>query len=422
MAQVKILHAADLHVDSPLRGLPEYDGAPTEEVRQATRSTFTRLVDEAVERRVDLVVLAGDLYDGTWKDYNTGLFVVKEFARLHDEGIPVAVAYGNHDAESKITTRLRLPPNVHVFGSAHAESRAYDDIGVVAHGQSYATPRITEDLSSSYPPAVGGMVNVGVLHTCFDGTLGHAPYAPCTVDSLRSRGYDYWALGHVHKRRVVLEDPVVVFPGNLQGRHVGETGPKGATLVVFDDGEPSTELVVLDTVRWEECEVDATGSDLDGCLDRCRDSLAALATGEVDILAVRVSLTGVTDFDRTLRDNHAHLTNEVRALALDVGVAQVWVEKVVVETEPHSDFRPWSGEGVAAEIGRVLADVREKLPELVESREGPFAAIAALRSKLRAAAPAESEELDEEELAKALEDAASILASRLVTEGSPDAN
>ncbi|MHB2029764.1 MAG: DNA repair exonuclease, partial [Acidimicrobiales bacterium] len=101
MAEITILHAADLHVDSPLRGLPEYDGAPVEAVRRATRNTFVRLVDEAVDRKVDLLLLAGDLYDGTWKDYNTGLFVVKEFARLHEEGIPVVVVHGNHDAESK---------------------------------------------------------------------------------------------------------------------------------------------------------------------------------------------------------------------------------------------------------------------------------------------------------------------------------
>ncbi|EQD80584.1 Metallophosphoesterase, partial [mine drainage metagenome] len=164
-------------------------------------------------------------------------------------GIPVVIVYGNHDAESQLTRRLRLPPNTTVLSSTKPETHIFSDLGVAVHGQSYATRAIGADLSLAYPKADPGLVNIGMLHTCFDGSLGHDPYAPCSLAGLRSKGYDYWALGHVHDHRVVCEDPMVVFPGNLQGRHIRETGPKGATLVNFVDHEPSIEQLTFDIVR-----------------------------------------------------------------------------------------------------------------------------------------------------------------------------
>ncbi|MCB1796433.1 MAG: DNA repair exonuclease, partial [Candidatus Competibacteraceae bacterium] len=108
---MRFLHAADLHLDSPLRGLDRYEGAPVDEVRGATRRAFENLIAVARRERVDLVVIAGDLYDGDWPDYNTGLFFIKGVAQLAEEGIPVAIVRGNHDAASRLTKALRLPAN-----------------------------------------------------------------------------------------------------------------------------------------------------------------------------------------------------------------------------------------------------------------------------------------------------------------------
>jgi DNA repair exonuclease SbcCD nuclease subunit len=405
-----------------MRGLVHYDGAPTEAVRSATRTAFENLVDFAVERKVHLVAIAGDLYDGSWRDYNTGLFIVKGLVRLHEEGIRVVLLYGNHDAESKITNKLRLPPNTKDFGSGSPQTHVLDDLGVAVHGQSYPSPHVTDDIAAAYPQARSGVANIGMLHTCYDGTLGHAQYAPCKADDLRSKGYDYWALGHIHKRQVLSEDPFVVFPGNLQGRDVGETGPKGATLVTFDDGVVTLDPVVLDAVRWARCEVDVTGAAFDDCLDLCRNALLDLAKGGSDTYAVRVVLTGPTEADGILRSKHEHLTAEIRSIGIEVGAADLWIEKVALSTVPPAGVDSLVGEGLAGEIGQVLLDVKTRLPGLLQVGDGELDSIGKLRAKLRAAVPEVEGVLDDDALASALDDAAQILVTRLGDGGVTDAD
>ncbi len=424
MDELRVLHAADLHVDSPMRGLVAYDGAPVDEIRAATRTALRALVAEAVDRRVHLVLLAGDLYDGSWRDYNTGLFVVSQLAELHDADIPVAIVYGNHDAESQLTKRLRLPPNTTVLSSARPETHVFSELGVAVHGQSYATRAIEADLSLAYPSADPGLVNIGMLHTCFDGSLGHDPYAPCTLAGLRSRGYDYWALGHVHHHTIVCEDPMIVFPGNLQGRQIRETGPKGASLVTFVDHEPSLEQLTFDLVRWERCRVDLSGAgSLDECLARCREKLLDVVGTEAATYAIRVELHGPTTVSSLLRSKSEQVANEVRALALTLGGADVWIEKVVVATTPPAGRRALEGEGVAGEIGRVLAELKGNVSALTASDGSQIATISALRSQLRAAGGTDlGDALDDADVTAALDDAAELLATLLGAVGTEHEN
>ncbi|HEV7786627.1 MAG TPA: DNA repair exonuclease, partial [Thermoanaerobaculia bacterium] len=256
----RFLHAADVHLDSPLRGLERYEGAPVEEIRGATRKAFVNLVDLAIHEEVAFLLLAGDLYDGDWRDYNTGLFFIAQMRRLEAAGIPVFVVAGNHDAASQITKVLRPPANVRMLGTKKPETVRLEEIGAAIHGQGFAAASVKEDLSAGYPTADPFLFNVGLLHTSLDGRPGYASYAPCTVAGLRSRGYQYWALGHVHEREEVSRDPWIVFPGVLQGRHVRETGAKGATLVTVGDREVvSVEAHELDVMRWAVCTADATG-------------------------------------------------------------------------------------------------------------------------------------------------------------------
>ena len=415
MDELRVLHAADLHVDSPMRGLVAYDGAPVDEIRAATRTAMRALVSEAIDRQVHLLLLAGDLYDGGWRDFNTGLFVVSQLAELHESGIPVVIVYGNHDAESQLTRRLRLPPNTTVLSSTKPETHIFSDLGVAVHGQSYATRAIEADLSLAYPKADPGLVNIGMLHTCFDGSLGHDPYAPCSLAGLRSKGYDYWALGHVHDHRVVCEDPMVVFPGNLQGRHIRETGPKGATLVNFVDHEASIEQLTFDIVRWERCRVDVTEArSLDECLARCREELLALSGTGSMTYAVRVELAGPSSLNGRLRATTEQITNEVRALSLSLDGSDVWIEKVVVATTPLTGRPVLEADGVAGEIRQVLADLKANVSMLASDDGSRIPSLAALRSQLRAASSADLDDvLDDAEIALALDDAAELLATLL---------
>nr|WP_210424640.1 DNA repair exonuclease [Marichromatium bheemlicum] len=331
------MHAADIHLDSPLQGLERYPGAPLEALRGATRRALVNLVELALAESVELLLIAGDLYDGDWRDYNTGLFFITQMQRLRAAGIPVCLIAGNHDAASQITRVLRLPDNVHVFATDRPETRVFDSLGLAVHGQGFATRAVTTDLSRNYPPPVAGLFNIGLLHTALEGRSGHARYAPCRLEALRQHGYDYWALGHVHTREVLAEAPWVVFPGNLQGRHIRECGAKGATLVTFDhDHRVSLQHRALDVVRWARVEV-----ALDGCDDldvvHARIDQALARTGEQAegrTLALRLELTGTTGLDAQLRAEYEHLVNECRGLAGAHG-HRLWLEQVRVETRPE---------------------------------------------------------------------------------------
>jgi exonuclease SbcD len=388
----KFLHAADLHLDSPLRGLERYEGAPVDEIRGATRRALQNLIALAIEERVAFVLLSGDLYDGDWRDYSTGLFFTGQMARLQDAGIPAFVVAGNHDAASQITRVLRPPENVHIFSSRVPETAVLEDLGVALHGQGFATRSVTEDLSQRYPGRIPGMLNIGLLHTSLDGRAGHEPYAPCTVDGLRTRGYDYWALGHVHKREVVSDDPWIVFPGNTQGRHARETGTKGCELVSVEDGQIQvTAPQSLDVVRWVNRPLDVRdATSMDAVLDATGQVFRALVgDAEGRIVAARLTLTGICGAHVRLQAERTRLLNECRALANAVGAGTLWLEKVAVDTRTSEPQERPLGHNDAFEgllsavreleldatrlsaIGAEFSDLRGKLPpELVTGEDG----------------------------------------------------
>ena len=338
MTSFRFLHTADIHLDSPLLGLVRQEGTAAERIRNATREAFEGLIERAVEEQVSFLVIAGDLYDGNWRDYKTGLYFVRQMGRLREAGIPVYLLYGNHDAESQITRRLTLPDNVHVFGTRQPESFRIDDLDVVLHGQSYRRRDVSENLAQSYPQPVVGAFNIGVLHTGLGGMGGHANYAPCSLDDLINKGYDYWALGHVHRAQVLHERPRIVFPGNLQGRHVREDGAKGAYLVAVENNQVAQTLSVhTDVVRWAVLHVSLDkASSVDDAVERMRgtieDAVVSIADGR--LLACRIELRGRTEAHGPLLAAEARLLAEARACAQGIGDDAAWVEKVVVATDP----------------------------------------------------------------------------------------
>lgn len=337
---LKLAHAADIHLDSPLRGLDRYDGAPSDDLRIATRRAFVNLVDYCLEERVDGLLLAGDVYDGDWQDFNTGLFFVKQLARLREAGIPVWAVLGNHDAASVITRRLRLPDNVKILSHRSAETVVDERLGLAVHGQSYPKKDVGEDLASSYPDALAGLLNVGLLHTALAGRPDHAPYAPTTPDRLASKGYAYWALGHVHRAEVVSRDPWIVFPGNLQGRSIRETGEKGFFVVSVDGSDViGVESVPSDVARWHDLPVDVSSArNLDDAIFLVQRALSgAVDASGARLVAARVRLTGRGPVHGALVRDVPALQAEVRGAAADAG-GEVWVEKVLVQTLPDVDL------------------------------------------------------------------------------------
>jgi len=298
---------------------------------------------------------------------------------------------GNHDAASKLTAHLSLPDNVRELSHKKPESFVLEQLGVAVHGQGFDTREETSDLSLRYPEPKRGLFNVGLLHTALEGRVGHAPYAPCRLSALIDRGYDYFALGHVHTREILSEAPWIVFPGNLQGRHARETGPKGASLVTVEaERVRSVEHRPLDAVRWQVAEAEVSGErTFDGVLERVRESLAAaVAQSDGRMSAVRVRIHGASAAHEQLAARLDRLTEEIRAVTLDLP-SEAWLEKVELSTRPLServDLREREdaigellrGLGKLAcddaallELAAELSDLKRKLPS--ELREGPDA-------------------------------------------------
>lgn len=336
MPTYKFLHAADIHLDSPLRGLSRYEGVPVEEIRLATRAALNNLVDTAIAEEVAFVIIAGDLYDGDWPHFGTGLFFCAAMGRLDKAGIDVFLLYGNHDAESVLTKKLPLPKNVHAFSTRRAGTFTHQTTSAVLHGWSYREKDTRDNLAAAYPAAQPGRLNIGILHTALAGRPPHAPYAPCTPQELAAKGYDYWALGHVHDFELASQEPMIVFPGNLQGRNIREVGPKGAVLVTVQD-DRIVELparIALDAVRWARADIDVAGIETEDGLHRLlQDRLAQLHEDQAKgrPLMVRVTLAGETSLHGDLSRRREALREEVRGIAAAIS-DQLWIEKVQLRT------------------------------------------------------------------------------------------
>ncbi len=328
------LHTADLHLGSPLLGLSVKDPEIARRFASASREAFRALIDQAISANVAFAVIAGDIYDGEWKDNTVGLFFNREISRLTREGIPVYVVKGNHDAESVVTKTMPKPEGVTVFGSRKAETHRLEHLKVAVHGWSYEDRATAADFSLRYPAAVPGWFNIGVLHSSCEGKSAHATYAPCSVQELAAHEYQYWALGHIHEHRVLSRDPWIVYPGNLQGRSVRECGAKGAVIVEVRDGEVRTvERVIVDSARWAAIAVDvsslATSAEIAAALRR--EAEGAIADLGERLLALRITITGETPLHDRLRAAGGTLRDELQAVLHHVH-EDTWLEKLEVRT------------------------------------------------------------------------------------------
>lgn len=417
---LKFLHAADIHLDSPRSGLERDETAPVEEIRQAPRRALKNLVQCALDERVDLLLIAGDLYDGDWKDFRTGLFFVEQMARLREATIPVFVIAGNHDAKNRMTKSLSPPDNVRFLSEERPETVVLDDLGVAIHGQGFAQAAVIEDLSALYPAPIRGLFNIGLLHTCATKSGEHERYAPCTLDGLAAKHYQYWALGHIHKREVLATEPHVVFPGNLQGRNIRESGAKGCCLVTVDDRENvAVDFRPLDVFRWERCRIDAAGAEHgDDVVARVEQGLSELVC-ECDgrPLAVRVELTGATRAHRELAADPRRWQSEIQAQAAQFGEGQVWIERVERRTSAAADAAALLADGPLAELDAYLNEL--------QADDAALAELAAELTPLQDRLPQELKERtdlrpldDAARVREWLEDARQILIHRLTNRGS----
>lgn len=330
------IHAADLHLGSPLTGLAMKDEAVARAFAHASRDAFSELVARALSEKVAFLLIAGDVYDGDWKDMSIGLFFNRELAKLDRAGIAVFFIRGNHDAESEITRAVALPAGIREFSSRKAETKKLPELKVAIHGRSFADRVAQENYALAYPSAEAGWFNIGMLHTSLEGNAAHATYAPCSRQDLIGRGYDYWALGHIHEQQVVHENPWIVYSGNLQGRSVRECGPKGALLVTVDDGRVADlRPLVLDKARWLHETIDVSQlADEHAIFEAVQKAVAPpLADAEGRLTAVRITLAGETPLHGTLKSRASVLRDDVQARLHHLS-EDAWLESLKIATQP----------------------------------------------------------------------------------------
>lgn len=379
---MKFLHAADIHLDSPLLNLSMWEKEQIDRIRHATRDAFEGLIDLAIEQRVAFLILAGDLYDQDNPNMQIALFLRNQLKRLDKEGIRVVIAKGNHDSANKITSALDLPNNTTVLDSKKPQTLVFPEWEVSITGQSFQEGPITDNLVLSYPKATSGLFNIGVLHTSLSGSTDHDVYAPCSLSDLTSRHYQYWALGHIHKRALLSENPWIVYPGNLQGRHAKETGPKGAMLVEYEGTSVlSADFMPLDVVRWQQVEVDLSGRESVGDLvEALRGALSGATRGsEGRPVAVRILLSGETPFLPLLEQKPEFLRQTVLELADEISEDGLWIEKIKNMTTLPDQKKKGSGPEPNDDLLTIMREVAQDTTSLI-----PFLSdeLGALRAKL----------------------------------------
>lgn len=357
----RFIHTADIHLDSPLRSLAMRDPEIAEMIGNATRQAFMATVQHCLDEQVDALMIAGDLYDGDLRSMKTAVFFGIQMRRLTEAGIRVFVIRGNHDAESVITKHLSLPDGVHLF-TGRAEIIRIEDKDVAVHGISFAQPHAPESLLPKFKPPLPDCTNIGLLHTSLAGTQGHDTYSPCSLADLTAHGFDYWGLGHIHKRQVHAETPcAVVMPGIPQGRDIGEAGPKSVTLATIgDDSSITLEECSTSIVQFERVTVDV--SDLAAWSDVLVALEAALGTTRdatrSESLVARLEITGATPIASLLRRDADVLLEEARQIA--GSLRQTAIETVSMGLSAPSAAIGAPGNDPIAELRLLISD--EVLP------------------------------------------------------------
>jgi exonuclease SbcD len=412
----RFVHAADIHLDSPLKSLVLRDPQLAELIGNATRRAFAGIVDLCLTEQVDALLLAGDLYDGEQTSMKTARFLAEQIRQLHGAGIRVFVIRGNHDALSRITKELTFPDSVTVFGGradAISIDRPKGAFPVAIHGISFARPHVLESLLPRYKSPLGDTVNIGLMHTSLGGSTEHDDYAPCSPAALDESGFDYWALGHIHKRSVASGRNTVVMAGMPQGRDINEAGPKSVSLVtIADDRSIHVEERITSVAQFETIPIDLTGIEewpvmvevMTKAIQQRRISVPS------EHMVARLRLSGATSLAWRLRYDHDLLHTEAADRAFVTGKS--WIEKVEIACRAVSPE--------TSQVADPMTELRHLIDQEILSSAAYKAEISGIFDELRGQLPPEcrhalgmdeasSETIAQEVIAEGAEDVLALL-------------
>lgn len=344
MKKVKFIHGADIHIDSPMVGLKSLPPRIFKRLQESTFQAFRSLIDAAISSHVDFVVLAGDLFDNENRSVRAQVFLRKEMERLAEKEIDVFLIHGNHDHMSGNWSQIELPSNVHVFGEQVAVKSFTTKNNAIVHlyGFSYPERHVYERKINEYERKDGADFHIGILHGNMEGSTDHGNYAPFQLNDLIEKEFHYWALGHIHKRAILKEEPVVIYPGNTQGRNRKETGVKGCYLVELDESDSKLEFVETSDVIWSEVAIDASDiSSFDQFYQLCKDTLESIRIeGKGNITAFQISNLSVNmkeleELLETLQDDEKDEESFVWPTSIRVEEKLEWKRE---ELSKESDF------------------------------------------------------------------------------------
>ncbi|WP_251554880.1 metallophosphoesterase family protein [Neobacillus muris] len=316
MGNISFIHAADLHLDSPMVGLKYLPAEILARVKESTFTAFKKVTAAAIEREVDFVIIAGDLFDGEDRSLRAQSRFRAEMLKLEEKGIPVFIVHGNHDHLKGSWVHMEMPRNVHIFDTEVECKTITAKTGEIVHlyGFSYGTRHVFDRKIDDYQKVAGADFHIGILHGNERTRTDHDNYAPFSIRDLQEKEFDYWALGHIHKRAVLSESPPVVYPGNIQGRNKKETGRKGFYHVSLTNYGSEMDFIEASDIVWEEASIDVS---------------AAVSFHEI----YQLCLQAINQFRRdgigtllSLTLNNVHLTDELEAKSLDRDLLELLLE------------------------------------------------------------------------------------------------
>jgi DNA repair protein SbcD/Mre11 len=333
MKKVSFIHAADLHLDSPMVGLRYLPHPIFSRLRESTFEALKKVTRAAIENKVDFVILAGDLFDGEDRSLRAQSRLRNEMLKLGEKGIPVYVIHGNHDHLSGSWVQLDLPANVHIFTSEVESKTLATKGGALVHlyGFSYPKRHVWDRKIDDYMKHDGADFHIGILHGNEGSQSEHGNYAPFTVNDLVEKQFDYWALGHIHKRSVLIDDPPIVYPGNIQGRNKKETGIKGCYHVTLSELETNLQFIPTSDVVWEEVVIDASSArNVQETLQICDDTKKSFRKNKMGTL-LTLSLKNLQIID------HIEELIEILQEEEQEEDSFVWIVDVIVEQSKVMD-------------------------------------------------------------------------------------
>ncbi|MFF2446269.1 exonuclease SbcCD subunit D [Neobacillus sp. NPDC058068] len=317
MKKISFIHAADLHLDSPMVGLKHLPANIFTRVKESTFTALKKLTATAIEQQVDFVILAGDLFDGEDRSLRAQSRFRMEMLKLSEQEIPVYVVHGNHDHLNGSWVHLDMPENVHVFNSEVETKRLETKSGEIVHlsGFSYPTRHVFARKIDDYQMLAGADFHIGILHGNESSGTEHDNYAPFTIKDLQKKDFDYWALGHIHKRCILSENPPIIYPGNIQGRNKKETGSKGFYHVTLSDAETELDFIESSDIVWEEVTLDAASAkNFHDILQLCQSTIDKLRRDKTGVFLTLFIENIQLDNDLEKRS----LDSELIELILDV--------------------------------------------------------------------------------------------------------